>query len=159
MRYTIRPMAEAEYPLLEEFLYEAIFVPEGETPPPRSITEAPELQVYIQDFGRARHDRALVAEADGEVVGAAWARIMHDYGHIDEETPSLAIAVRTPWRGQGIGTALLEALLTLLRDRGYARASLSVQKANAAVRLCRRAGFDVWRENGEEHIMVLRLRA
>ena len=54
---------------------------------------------------------------------------------------------------------LLEALLTLLRDRGYARASLSVQKANAAVWLYRRAGFDVWRENGEEYIMVLRLRA
>lgn len=54
---------------------------------------------------------------------------------------------------------LLEALLTLLHDSGYERASLSMQKANAAVRLCRRAGFDVWRENGEEHIMVLRLRA
>lgn len=53
----------------------------------------------------------------------------------------------------------LEALLTLLRDSGYERASLSMQKANAAVRLYRRAGFDVWRENGEEYIMVLRLRA
>ena len=40
----IRQMREAEYPLLEDFLYEAIFIPEdfdGEIP--RSIIREPEL--------------------------------------------------------------------------------------------------------------------
>ena len=31
-------MRAEEYPLLREFLYLAIFVPEGEAPPPREIT-------------------------------------------------------------------------------------------------------------------------
>ena len=29
MKYTIREMTAQEYPLLDDFLYEAIFVPEG----------------------------------------------------------------------------------------------------------------------------------
>ena len=29
MEYEIRPMASEEHPLLEDFLYEAIFIPEG----------------------------------------------------------------------------------------------------------------------------------
>ena len=49
MNYTIRELREDEYPLLNEFLYEAIFVPEGTEPPPRSIIDAPELQVYVSE--------------------------------------------------------------------------------------------------------------
>ena len=47
MEYNIRTLEKSEYPLRKEFLYEAIFVPEGVEPPPRAILEAPELQVYI----------------------------------------------------------------------------------------------------------------
>ena len=55
---SIREMREEEYPLLKDFLYEAIFVPPGTEPPPRSILERSELQVYIADFGRGICDRA-----------------------------------------------------------------------------------------------------
>lgn len=51
MEYTIREIKETEYSLLENFLYEAIFVPEGVAPPPRSIINTPDLQVYIENFG------------------------------------------------------------------------------------------------------------
>ena len=38
MNYAIRHMESSEYPLLEDFLYEAVFVPEGfEGEIPRSI--------------------------------------------------------------------------------------------------------------------------
>ena len=61
MKYVIRPMSPAEYPLLREFLYQAIFIPEGVTPPPREIILRPELQLYIADFGCSPHDRAFCA--------------------------------------------------------------------------------------------------
>ena len=154
---SIREMREEEYPLLKDFLYEAIFVPPGTEPPPRSILERSELQVYIADFGRGICDRARAAEADGRVIGAVWARIMEDYGHIDEHTPSLAIAVFAPWRGRGVGTALMKRMLSELKENGYARVSLSVQKANAALHLYKRFGFVVIRESGEEYIMEKRL--
>ena len=52
MDYKIRKMAKEEYSLLEYFLYEAIFVPEGMPAPPKSIINQPELQVYVADFGK-----------------------------------------------------------------------------------------------------------
>ncbi len=89
MEYTIREMTVMEYPLLNEFLYEAIFIPDGIKPPPKNIITSPELQIYVDRFGASKADFALVAEVEQKIVGAVWVRIIHDYGHIDDETPSL----------------------------------------------------------------------
>ena len=96
--FVVRPMREDEYHLLEDFLYEAIFIPEGVEAPPREIISQPELQVYIKDFGKSEHDICFVAEVKGKVVGAVWTRIMDDYGHIDDETPSFAISLYKEYR-------------------------------------------------------------
>lgn len=158
MNYKIRGINAAEYPLLADFLYEAIFIPQGVEPPPRSIINNDELQVYVKDFGKSPHDRCLVAEADGKVVGAVWVRIMEDYGHINDETPSFAISLYKEYRGQGIGTALMVKMLELLRESGYKRASLAVQKENYAVKMYKKVGFEIVDENAEEYIMVCNLR-
>lgn len=157
MDYTIRQIDESEYPLLNDFLYEAIFIPEGVTPPPKSIINSPELQVYVKGFGEQPHDTALVAEAEGKVVGAVWVRVMNDYGHIDDDTPSFAISLYKEYRGFGIGTALMSAMLDVLKENGYKRASLAVQKANYALKLYLKAGFEIIGENKEEYIMLIRL--
>ncbi len=153
----IRNMHETEYPLLKDFLYEAIYIPEGVTPPPKSVIEIPELQVYIADFGKQKWDIAMVAEVDKKVIGAVWARMMHDYGHIDDDTPSLSISLYEAYRGNGIGTALLKKMFVRLKENGCRQVSLSVQKANDAVRLYQRFGFETVRENAEEYIMRKRL--
>jgi hypothetical protein len=70
MNYTIRQIKETEYAVLDDFLYEAIFIPEGVTPPPRDIIKQPELQVYVKDFGKQPDDHCLVTEANGKIVGA-----------------------------------------------------------------------------------------
>lgn len=49
------------------------------------------MQVYIADFGKKKDDIGLVAEVDKKAVGAVWVRIMNDYGHIENDTPSFAI--------------------------------------------------------------------
>ncbi len=157
MDYTIRKIKETEYPLLKDFLYEAIFVPDGVEPPPKSIVDAPELQVYISGFGSEPHDIALIAEVDHKAVGAVWVRIMNDYGHIDDETPSFAISLYKEYRGLGIGTEMMKAMLAILKDRGYKQTSLAVQKANYAVKMYRKVGFEIVDENDEEYIMVNRL--
>lgn len=156
MDYQIREIRENEYPLLSDFLYEAIFIPENVKKPPKSIIEQPELQVYIADFGK-EDDWCLVAEVEGKIVGAVWVRIMNDYGHIDDETPSFAISLYEEYRNLGIGTALMGAMMQFLKDKRYKPTSLSVQKANYAVDMYRKAGFEVVSENGEEYIMVCKL--
>ena len=157
MDYIIREMWKEEYPLLKDFLYEAVYVPEGADPPNRAIIDSPELQVYIRGFGNSRHDHAMVAVVDGDIAGAVWTRIMDDYGHIDDETPSLAISVHKGYRNSGIGTALLKEMLSYLKLKGYPAVSLSVQKANYALSMYQKAGFYIVNENDEEYIMAVQL--
>lgn len=157
MNYKIRKILEGEVSLLQDFLYEAIFVPEGVPAPPKSIINQPELQVYIAGFGKKKDDIGLVAEVGNKAVGAVWVRIMNDYGHIDNDTPSFAIALYKDYRGFGIGTNLMKEMLHILKDRGYKQASLAVQKANYAVRMYQKTGFEIVDEKGEEYIMLCRL--
>ena len=157
MEYIIREILKEEYCLLEIFLYEAIFVPEGVPAPPKSIINHPELQVYVADFGKKKDDIGLVAEVGPKMVGAVWVRIMDDYGHIDNETPSFAISLYKEYRGYGIGTALMKRMLALLRENGYKQASLAVQKANYAVNMYKNVGFQTVAENEEEYIMICKL--
>ena len=148
MQYMIREMKSQEYRLLSDFLYEAIYIPEGVEAPPRSVIDFPELQEYIIEFGNRKHDKAL---------GAIWVRIMNDYGHIDNDTPSLAMSVCPRYRGLGIGTSLLKQLLQVERLAGYSKISLSVQKSNYAVKMYEKVGFTVVDENDEEYIMIVNL--
>jgi len=155
--FVIREMKPEEYHLLDDFLYEAIFLPEGVEPPPREIISRPELRLYTENFG-GQHDRALVALTGGKPVGAVWTRIMNDYGHIDDDTPSFAIALYEQYRGRGVGTLMMTEMLDILRKAGYAQASLAVQKANYAVGMYKKVGFEITGENEEEYIMVCRLK-
>ena len=154
----IRELRPEEVTVLKDFLYEAIFLPEGVEPPERSIVELPELRIYYEGFGTGKADLCVVAEADGRIVGAAWTRLMKDYGYVDNETPSFAISLYRKYRGLGIGTKLMLAMLAKLREKGFARASLAVQKANYAVRMYEKVGFRIVSENAEEYIMVCDLK-
>jgi ribosomal protein S18 acetylase RimI-like enzyme len=153
----IREIRAEEIPLLDDFLYEAIFIPEGVTAPSRDIIGQEDLQVYVRDFGRRPDDHCLVAELDGKIVGVVWVRVMDDYGHIDDQTPSLAISLYKDYRNRGIGTQLLQQMLDLLREKGYRQVSISVQKANYALRMYQKAGFEVIADKGEEVLMLCRL--
>lgn len=156
MSFAIRPIRPEEHCLLDEFLYNAIFLPPGVSPPPRDIISKPEISAYIKDFGGV-HDCGIVSEQDGQVVGMAWTRIIAAYGHIDDETPELAISVLPAYRNRGIGTLMMLYLFELLSRHDYSKTSLSVQKANPAVRFYERLGYEVLRENAGDFIMVKEL--
>ena len=166
----IRAMRESEVDCLPEFLYQAIFIPEGMEPPPRSIINEPEILVYIKDFGTGEGDFGVVAEHSvsasgrdaGQIVGAAWTRVIPGYGHINDETPELAISMLPEFRGYGIGTKLMKKLFEILRANGYKRTSLSVQKDNPALRLYKRLGYEITDEKmdhagHEDYVMVKEL--
>ena len=153
MDYIIREINEEEIKLLDRFLYLAIYVHKEEVPPPFDIICKPELQVYVENLGKEKDDHILIAEADDKIVGAVWVRIMDDYGHIDDETPSLIISVEKEYRGKGIGRSLLSSMLSLLSKCGYKAVSLSCQKENYAVSLYKSLGFEIIKDIDEEYIM------
>ena len=140
-KYIIRHLQGSENHLLREFLYEAIYIPEGVKPPSKDVVDLPELKLYIEDFGKKKDDFCLVADCEGKVVGAVWVRIMNDYGHVDDRTPSLSIS-------------LYKEMFRLLESKGYSRVSLSVQKANYAVRMYLKLGFKIIHETEEEFVML-----
>ena len=157
MNYIIRKLRQDEVKNLDTFLYEAIFIPEGVEAPPMKIINQPELLVYVDGFGTKNGDVCFVAESEEMIVGAVWVRIMDDYGHVDDETPSFAISILKEYRGNGIGTELMKRMLEELKSCGYKRASLAVQKKNYAVRMYKNVGFEIVDENQEEYIMVCKL--
>jgi ribosomal protein S18 acetylase RimI-like enzyme len=154
MKYIIREMLSQEYSLLDDFLYEAIFQPNETNLLPRSITKKPELQVYIENFGSKKDDFCLCTDVDGKLVGAIWVRNMKGYGSIDEITPELAISLYKEYRGCGIGTEMMENMLTHLKQVGYSKISLAVQKANYALKMYQKLGFQIINEDEAEYIMV-----
>ena len=138
-------------------MYEAIFIPECVSAPSKDIINQPDLQVYVKDFGKNKGDLCLVAQVSDKIVGAVWVRIMNDYGHVDNETPSFAISLFPEYRNHGIGTALMKSMIDLLKTEKYKQASLAVQKTNYAVNMYKNVGFEITDENEEEYIMICKL--
>lgn len=157
MNYTIREIKENEYGLLNEFLYEVNYVPAGFTLPDWSVLDTPELRICIENFHKKFVHICLVAEVDGKIIGAVWARVMKDFGNIDDNTPSLAISLYPEYRHHGIGTDMMRQMFALLKKNGYQRVSLSVRKDNYAVKMYQSLGFEVIVDNSEEYIMLKQL--
>lgn len=119
------------------------------------------VALYVKAWGR-RGDTMVIAIDDGFPVGAAWFRLFTarqpGYGFVDERTPELAIAVVPSARGKGVGSALLEALLSRAREAGHEAISLSVDRNNAgAIRLYEQHGFQRVAETDDSVTMLARL--
>lgn len=79
-------------------------------------------------------------------AGASWmlygTQQLHGAGFVDPEIPELAIAVENRYRGTGVGTALLQAVMDLARSQAAPGISLCVREDNpGAWRLYERLGF------------------
>ena len=99
---------------MKRALFEAVsWNPERELPPYEFVIAHPELARYHEGWGR-HGDLAVIAERDGEVVGASLCRLFtaedHGHGYVDDETPELAVAVWDGHRGEGIGTRLMAGI-------------------------------------------------
>lgn len=157
MNLTIRKMHPNEYPLLGDFLYQAIYQPDTTNLAPKSIINKPELQVYIKDFGRQKDDYCFCAEVNNRIIGAVWVRNINGYGSIDNVTVEFAISFFDKYQRMRIGTALMKKMLEYLKKLNYPKASLAVQKENYAVRMYQKVGFEIACENEQEYIMIHRL--
>lgn len=107
------------------------------------VKQLPELARYGQDWGKGG-DCGYGAFVQDNAVGAAWVRLFPQnepgYGFVSEDIPELAIAVLPEYRGQGIGTRLLQSLLVEVK-KTHPGLSLSVRSGNQAIALYKRLGF------------------
>jgi GNAT superfamily N-acetyltransferase len=110
-----------------------------------AAVEDASLWRYVAGWGR-RGDSSVVALEGGFPVGAAWFRLFSrdepGFGFVDEETPEVSIAVVPSRRGHGIGSGLLDALIDVAREQGYAGLSLSVADDSPAMHVFEKQGFE-----------------
>ncbi|MBQ7655197.1 MAG: ribosomal protein S18-alanine N-acetyltransferase [Clostridia bacterium] len=107
---------------------------------------------FVKEMTTNTCARYVVAEAAGEIVGFAGAWIVLDEAHVTN------IAVKQPYRGQGIGKALTEALLQYAANLGVVYATLEVRRSNEiAQNLYKALGFEYvgirkryYEDNGED---------
>lgn len=146
MNLQIRPLTSQHQPFLWDMLYEALFVAEGQVALPRALIQQPGLARYVADWGRSHDTGFLASDADtNQLVGAVWLRLLvgqnRGYGHVNDDTPELSMAIFPQYRAQGIGTQLLGRLLATQGARSAI--SLSVSAGNPARRLYERFGFEI----------------
>ena len=152
------PLTPQDEPFLWEMLYLALYVPEGSPPFPRAIVHEPDLACYVQGWGRPG-DWGLLAR-DGETpVGAVWLREWageeRGYGFVDASIPELSIALLPAYRGRGLGSRMMAAVIAMAGDR-YCGLSLSVVESSPACRLYERLGFRALdRRVGDSLVMLL----
>ncbi|HLB15376.1 MAG TPA: GNAT family N-acetyltransferase [Burkholderiales bacterium] len=117
---------------------DAVFVVEQGVPP--------EIE---RDEWDQRSDHALARDREGRVVGTG--RLLPD-GHIGR------MAVLPEWRGEGIGSRILDSLVARARERGMKRVVLNAQ--THAVPFYARHGFaafgDQFVEAGIAHVAMAR---
>ncbi len=149
-KYDIRALKSSESDFLADMLYEAIFIPEGHALLPKEIIKNPSLSKYIENWGKDKFDIALVVEVENKLVGAIWGRLFANenkgYGYVDNETPELSMAIKDKYRNQGLGTKLINTIIIEYDKVGVKFVSLSVNKANKALNLYKRIGFETVEE-------------
>lgn len=162
MNLSYRKISNEDYPVMRDYLYEAIYVPEGVDPYDWSIIDLPAISRYINNWDDTR-DFGLIFYSEDETIGVIWGRRFAEdnkgYGFIDVNTPEMSMAVNKKYRNQGIGTAMMTEFLNLACEKGFKNLSLSVDKRNRAVNLYKRSGFYIVDEPGEDYIMRKELSA
>lgn len=93
-----------------------------------------------RDFIAGTEGVMLVAEVDGEIVGGS---SLQWIGHCGTGLLGLGMWLDAPYRGRGLGTALLTESITWAKDNGAHKITLEVWPHNdAALALYRRFGFE-----------------
>lgn len=158
---TIRKLNLTEADFLADMLYEAIFIPAGQPPLPKSVITDKSLSKYIENWGKDKFDIALVVEVDHQLIGAIWGRLLtrenKGFGYVDDNTPELSMAVQPEYRNQGIGTELIRAIASEYEKMGVEYLSLSVDKANQASHLYKRLGCEIVGETETSWTMKKRI--
>ncbi len=144
MAIIIRNARPDDIELLKEALYISVVWDDEEPSSFEQVVGHPELAQYWENWGRPG-DLGVVAERDGQYVGAAFGRLFTEdrpsFGFVDEQTPEVGIGIIEGERGKGLGRQMMLQLEGLYREFGSRRLSLSVNFTNPARHLYESLGY------------------
>lgn len=150
MTYIICPIQVSDEAFLWQMLFYAAHMHEEAGKTVADAKQNPDLAKYVTNWGRPGDLGFIAMDKDtGEAIGAVWVRLYvganKAYSPTSDDTPELAMAVLPEYTGRGIGTRLLQELITAARPH-YPALALNVRADNPAFRLYQRFGFVVVKE-------------
>ncbi len=152
MNPTLFFLRSSEQKIVTDMLRYAWRLDETGTP----LTDDSPLRLFDRYYGLTRRDLGVYALSGHEVAGAAWVRLFSEEagapGYVDDATPVLTVAVKPPFRGSGIGRALMEQLLL---EAGALYGAVSVAADVSSRGFFERFGF--LPAEGSESVMITQL--
>jgi ribosomal protein S18 acetylase RimI-like enzyme len=140
MKPTLYFLRSSEQKIVTDMLYYAKRLDEAD----KTLADIPELSIYEEFYGFTSKDLGLYILLENRLVGAAWIRRLNadhaSNGYIDDITPVLNIAVIPEFRGQGIGSTMIEQLF-LESGALYDNLSVSIINDLPEVKFFERHGF------------------
>jgi acetyltransferase len=119
--------------------------------PVRGLTHAVAARLSQLDYDR---ELALLAERDGTALGVA-----HFFADPDNLRAEYAIAVRSDWKGRGVGYVLMRRLIDVARQRGIGELVGEVLRENEPMlQMCRELDFAIAPEPRDPAVMLVRKR-
>ena len=119
--------------------------------PVRGLTHTVAARLSQLDYDR---ELALLAELDGVALGVA-----HFFADPDKLRAEYAIAVRSDWKGRGVGYLLMKRLIDIAGQRGIGELVGEVLRENAPMlQMCRELDFTVVPEPTDPVVMQVRKR-
>ena len=110
----------------------------------KTLEDFPQLKIYEKNYGVYHSDLGLYALVEHTIAGAIWLRKLgkeHNLnGFVNEDTPILSIAIKPEFRGQGIGSAMLEQLL-IEAGAVFEQISVSVLNQTKTIEFFEKVGF------------------
>jgi acetyltransferase len=115
----------------------------------RGLTHVAAARLSQLDYDR---EMALLAECDGTPLGVA-----HFFADPDKLRAEYAIAIRSDWKGRGVGYLLMTRLIDVAGQRGIGELVGEVLRENEPMlRMCRRLGFTITPEPADPAVMLVR---
>jgi len=117
--------------------------------PVSGLTHAVAARLSQLDYDR---ELALLAERDGVALGVA-----HFFADPDNLRAEYAIAVRSDWKGRGVGYLLMKRLIDVAAQRGVGELVGEVLRENEPMlRMCRELGFTIAPDRSDAKVMFVR---
>ena len=117
--------------------------------PVQGLTHAVAARLSQLDYDR---ELALLAECHGTALG-----VVHFFADPDNLRAEYAIAVRSDWKGRGMGFLLMTHVIGIARQRGVGELVGEVMRENEPMlQMCRELGFSIGPQPADPAIMAVR---
>ncbi|MBV8507063.1 MAG: GNAT family N-acetyltransferase [Alphaproteobacteria bacterium] len=119
--------------------------------PVRGLTHAVAARLSQLDYDR---EMALLAEREGTALGVA-----HFFADPDRLRAEYAIAIRSDWKGRGVGFLLMTRLIAIARQWGIGELVGEVMRENEPMlQMCRELGFVITADLSDPPLLLVRKR-